>query len=88
MRSATWRRDGGHCTIAARQALNPCEAELLVLPWDGADIPQSSAGISRGQSRISAVTTRAALPAAGAPPHIAAALRSRLRLITEQEAER
>ena len=88
MRSATWRRKGRHCAMAARQSLNLCEAELLVLAWDGADIPQSSVGVSRGQSRISVVTTRAALRAAGAPPHIAAALRSRLRLITEQEAER
>ncbi len=74
--------------MAARQALNLCESELLVLPGDGADIPQSSAGVRHGQSRISVATTRAALRAAGAPPLIAAALRSRLRLITEQEAER
>jgi hypothetical protein len=88
MRSATWRRKGRPCAMAARQALNLCEAELLVLPWDGADIPQSSAGVSRGQSRTSVLTARAALRAAGAPPHIAAAHRSRLRLITDQEAER
>jgi hypothetical protein len=74
--------------MAARQALNLCEAELLTLPGDGADIPQSSAGFRRGQSRVSVVTTRAALRAAGAPPHIAAALRSRLRMIPEQQAGR
>lgn len=62
--------------------------ELLPLPWDGVGIPQSSAGARRGLARISVVTTRAALRAAGAPPHIAAALRSRLRLITDHEAER
>ncbi len=88
MRSATWRRKGRHCAMAARQALNLCESELLMLPWDGADIPQNSAGVRHGQSRISVVTTRTALRAAGAPPHIAAALRNRLRLITEQEGER
>jgi hypothetical protein len=74
--------------MAARQALNLCEAELITLPWDGADIPQSSAGVSRGQSRITMAMTRAALRAAGTPPHSAAALRSRLRLITEPEAGR
>ncbi len=74
--------------MAARQALNLCETELLMLPRDRADIPQSGAGVRRGQFRISVITARAALRAAGAPPHIAAALRSRLRLFTEQEAER
>ena len=38
--------------------------------------------------RISAVTARAALRAAGLPPHIAAALRGRLRLTPEPEADR
>jgi hypothetical protein len=88
MTNATRRRKEIRCATAARQALNLCEAERLTIPWNGADIPQSSAGVRRGQSRISVVTTRAALRAAGVPPHIAAALRSRLRLITEPEAER
>jgi hypothetical protein len=87
-RSAVWHGKVRHCAMAARQALNMCESELLMLPWDGADMPQSSVGVRRGQSRISVVTTRAALRVAGAPPHIAAALRSRLRLIPDQEAER
>jgi hypothetical protein len=86
MRSATWRREGRHCAMAARQALNLCETELLMPPGGGAHIPQGSASVCRGQSRISVITTRAALRAAGAPSHIAAALRSRLRLITEPEA--
>jgi hypothetical protein len=77
-----------HCATAARQALNLCEAELIALLGDRGDMPQSSAGVRRGQSRISVVTTREALRAAGVPPHIAASLRSRLRLITEPEAER
>jgi len=65
--------------MAARQALRLCEADLLKHTWDAAG--------SRGQPRISVVTTTAALRAAGVPPHIAAALRSRLRLNPEQEAE-
>jgi hypothetical protein len=68
---------------AARQALSLCEAELLRLPWNTADPPSSC-----GQPRIRVVTTRAALRAAGMPPHIAAVLRRRLRLIPEQEAGR
>jgi hypothetical protein len=72
------------CARAARQALGLCEAELLRLTWDRADAPQSSCG----QPRVRVVTARAALRAAGVPPHIAAALRRRLRLIPEQEAER
>jgi hypothetical protein len=69
--------------MAARQALNLCETELLTLPRDRADVPRSSARIRPGQSRISVATARAALRAAGAPPLIAAALRSRLRMFTE-----
>ena len=69
---------------AARQALRLCEAELLRLTWDTAPVPQGS----RGRPRIRAATTRAALRAAGVPPHIAAALRKRLRLIPEQETGR
>ena len=69
---------------AARQALGLCEAELLTLTRDRTDAPDSC----RGQPRIRVVTTRAALRAAGVPPHIAAALRRRLRLIPDQEAGR
>jgi hypothetical protein len=74
--------------MAARQALNLCEAELPGLTWEEADVPQRGAGIHCGQHRISVVTTRAALRAVGVPPPIAAALRTRLRLIPEQEAKR
>jgi hypothetical protein len=74
--------------MAARQALNLCEAELLTPSWDKANIPQSSAGVWRGPSRVSVAAVRAALRAAGAPLHIAAALRGRLRLIADQESER
>ena len=38
--------------------------------------------------RTSAVAARAALRAAGLPPHLAATLRNRLRLIPEQEPAR
>jgi len=64
--------------MAARQALRLCESTL----------PQGAARIVGGQHRVNTVTTRAALRAVGLPPHIAAALRSRLRLMPEQEAER
>ena len=74
--------------MAARQALNLCEAELLTPSWDKANIPQSSAGVWRGPSRVSVAAVRAALRATGAPPYIAAALRGRLRLISDQEPER
>ncbi|MBV9094885.1 MAG: hypothetical protein JO132_13600 [Streptosporangiaceae bacterium] len=74
--------------MAARQALNLCEAELFTLPGEGAGIRQSSTGAWRGPSRVSVAAVRAALRAAGAPPHIAAALRGRLRPITDQEPER
>ena len=70
---------------AVRQALSLCEAELLRLARDGADVPQSSAGLRSGRPRVSVVNTRAALRAAGIPPHMAAALRSRLRLIPDAE---
>ncbi len=73
--------------MAARQALRLCEAELLRLTWDTARVPQGSAGIRHRQPRIRVATTKAALRAAGVPPHTAATLRSRLRLIPEQEAK-
>jgi hypothetical protein len=44
--------------------------------------------LTQSEPRIRAVTTKAALRAPGVPPPIATALRRRLRLITEQEAER
>ena len=62
-------------TMAARQALRLCEAAL----------PQDTGRSQGGPRRVTAVTTRAALRAAGLPPQIAATLRSRLRLIPEQE---
>jgi hypothetical protein len=62
---------------SARQALRLCEATL----------PQGTGRTQGGPRRITAVTTRAALQATGLPPHIAATLRSRLRLIPEQEAD-
>jgi hypothetical protein len=43
---------------------------------------------ARVRPRVSAITARAALRATGLPPHVAAALRSRLRLIPEPEADR
>jgi hypothetical protein len=67
--------------MAARQALSLCEAELLRLTWDTADLPLGTADNRRGQPRISVVTTKAALRAAGVPPYLAAALRNRLRLV-------
>jgi hypothetical protein len=83
MTSAAGPRRRRQRAMAARQALRLCENELLGLTWDAAHGPQGS----RGQPRSRPVTTRAALRAAGVPPHIAAALRKRLRLIPDQEAE-
>jgi hypothetical protein len=83
MTSAARPRRRRHRATAARQALSLCEAELLRLTRDRAVVPDSS----HGQPRICPATTRAALRAAGVPPHIAAALRRRLRLIPDQEAE-
>jgi hypothetical protein len=71
--------------MAARQALRLCEAELLRRSWNTAAMPPSDAGNRRGQTRVSVIATRAALRAAGVPPHTAATLRSRLRLIPEPE---
>jgi hypothetical protein len=67
--------------MAARQALGLCEAELLRLSWDRTGMPSGWGE----QPRIRVVTARAALRAAGLPPHLAARLRSRLRLVAEQE---
>ena len=64
--------------MAARQALRLCESAL----------PQGTGRTQRGPRRVTAVTTGAALRAAGLPPQIAATLRSRLRLIPDQEADR
>jgi hypothetical protein len=64
--------------MAARQALRLCEAAQ----------GQGTGRTQGGSRRVTAVTTRAALRAAGLPPQIAATLRSRLRLTPEQEADR
>jgi hypothetical protein len=80
-RAARPRRNRQHVT-AARQALRLCEAELLRLSGDRAGMPPRPGE----QPRIRVATTRAALRAAGLPPHLAARLRGRLRLIAEQEA--
>jgi hypothetical protein len=63
--------------MAARQALRLFEAAL----------PQRTERSQGGRHRVTTVTPRAALRAAGVPPLAAAALRRRLRLIPEQEAE-
>jgi hypothetical protein len=68
---------------AARQALRLYEAELLRLTWEKVGKPPGDPELPRTR----AVTARAALRAVGVPPHTAAALRSRLRLAPEQEAE-
>ncbi len=78
MTSAARPRKRKQRAMAVRQALRLCEAAL----------PQGTGRIQGGQHRISPVTTRAALRAVGLPPLIAAALRSRLHLIPEQEVER
>ena len=67
------------------RSLRLCEAELLTPTRNTADVPQSITGIRSGRPRINVTTTRAALRSAGVPPHLAAALRSRLRLIPELE---
>jgi hypothetical protein len=66
---------------AARQALGLCEAQLLWLGCDRTGMPPSSGE----QPRIRVATARAALRAAGLPPHLAARLRGRLRLMAEEE---
>jgi cytosine/adenosine deaminase-related metal-dependent hydrolase len=69
-----WRKQRAR---AARQALRLCEAAL----------PHGTGRTPGRQHRVNALTARAALRAVGLPPHLAATLRSRLRLIPEQEAE-
>lgn len=71
--------------MAARLALSLCQAELSAPAWAGAGLP-ACAGRHR-QPHISVLTARAALRAAGLPPHLAAAFRSRLRLVPEPEAK-
>jgi len=73
--------------MAARQALHLCEAELPQHTRGRAGPPPSSTGTRHRQPRIHPAATRAALRAAGAPPDVAAALRRRLRLTPEREAE-
>jgi hypothetical protein len=80
-RARPWRRRPR--ATAARQALRLYEAELARHTWDTTGAPPGGPG----QPRTRIVTARAALRAAGVPPHAAAALRSRLRLAPEQEPE-
>jgi hypothetical protein len=71
--------------MAVRQALRLCEAEIAAHARNGSSVP---AGRPSGEPpRNTAVATRAALRAAGLPPHLAASMRGRLRLVPEQEAE-
>jgi hypothetical protein len=73
-----------HHAMAARQALRLCEAELLVVA--GADGTHEVSGQARpARPHVSTARARAALVAAGLPPHLAAALRRRLHLIPDQE---
>ena len=73
--------------MAARQALRLCEAELPQHTPGRAGPPPPSTGTGHRQPRIHPAATRAALRAAGVPPDVAAALRRRLRLTPEREAE-
>jgi hypothetical protein len=72
-----------HHAMAARQALRLCEAELLILTTVG------SARQNTGPARPSGgpARARAALVAAGLPPHLAAVLRRRLHLLPDQEGQ-
>lgn len=70
---------------AARQALTLCETEVLRSARGVTFAPASSELMNHAHPRVSTVTTRAALRAAGLPPHVAAALRSRLGLSPGQE---
>lgn len=71
--------------MAARQALRLCEAEMAKDARDSASGPTVLPGSE--QPRMTTITTREALRAAGLPPHLAATLRGRLRLIPGQEGE-
>jgi len=71
--------------MAARQALRLCEADLLRPTGGKADMAGGNGRIAGGQHRVNTVTTKATLRAVGLPPHLAATLRSRLRLIPEPE---
>jgi hypothetical protein len=71
---------------AARQALTLCEAEPLRSACGVALASASPEPINRAPRRTSPAAARAALRAVGLPPHVAAKLRSRLRLSPEQEA--
>ena len=64
--------------MAALQALRLCEGAL----------PRGAGPIQGRYRCVNVALTRAALQAAGVPPLIAAAFRSRLRLTADQEAER
>jgi hypothetical protein len=81
-----WRSRRKYRAMAARQALRLCEAELQQARGR-AGTPPSSTSTGHRQSRIHPVAIREAPRAAGVPPNVAAALRRRLRLTPEQEAE-
>jgi len=72
---------------AARQALRLCEADLSRAIWDPPKVPHGCREYPGHKRRYSRITMRAALQAVGIPPLAAAALRPRLRLISEREAE-
>jgi hypothetical protein len=76
-----------HRAMAVRQALRLCETELPALARGRAGPPPASPGTGDRQPLTRVITARAALRAAGVPPLAAAALRRRLRLTPEQEAE-
>jgi hypothetical protein len=88
MTTAARPRKRRPCATAARQALRLCEADLARLTWQTPNPPSGAVSIAGTQRRISPSTTRAALRAAGVPPLMAGALRRRLRLIPDDEAER
>jgi hypothetical protein len=73
---------------AVRQALRLCEADPVRHTWNTPSPPGDPALIPSGQRGTSPITAKAALRAVGVPPLAAAALRRRLRLTPEQEAER
>jgi hypothetical protein len=71
--------------MATRQALRLVETETILLTWDNAGLGQRTMQVRPRPPRTS--TARAALLAVGLPPPIAAALRSRLQLLPEQETQ-
>jgi hypothetical protein len=71
--------------MAVRQALLLVETETILPTWDKTGLDQRTMQVRHRPPRIS--TARAALLAVGLPPPIAAALRSRLQLLPEQETQ-